>query len=304
MSIELPEKDKELMRDVIDLHLHASPDIFARPFDECELARQARDVGYRALLFKSHAVTNADRMRYVRQIVPGIEVYGGVVLNYSVGGINPEAVEAALSWNAKEVWMPNMSAQHHVEIAGSATYLEHRNLRKISKEKKHTKEAKGIYILDSEGKVIPEVYEVLDLIADADIILGTCHLSQKETFALVKVAKERGVNKILQTHAESKFNNLSAEEQVELANMGAIIEHDSSSLWPTNVRYDPFLMAKSIKRVGAERCVMSTDLGQFITPNPIEGMRIFIKIMIHCGISEKEIEIMTKKNPAQLLDLD
>lgn len=301
MSLELPEKDKELMRGVIELHVHASPDIFARPYDECELARQARDVGYKAILFKSHAVINADRMHYVRQMVPGIEVYGGVVLNYTVGGINPEAVEAALCWNAKEVWMPNMHARHHIEVEGVATYTV---LNSITKETKHTKEMKGIYILNSEGKIIPEVYEVLDLIADADIILGTSHLSLEEIFALVKVAKERGVKKILITHPESKLVNISVEDQVELANMGAILEHDMSSFMPVNVRYDPYLMAKSIKRVGAERCVMSTDLGQFPSPNPIEGLRQFIEIMIRCGISEKEIEIMTKKNPAQLLGLD
>lgn len=44
------------MRGVIELHVHSGPDIFARPYDECELARQARDVGCKAILSKSHAV--------------------------------------------------------------------------------------------------------------------------------------------------------------------------------------------------------------------------------------------------------
>ena len=300
MCLELPEKDKELMRGVIDLHVHATPDVFERPYDESELARQARDVGYRAVLFKSHAVINADRMYYVRKLVPGIDVFGGVVLNYTVGGINPKAVEAALCWNAKEVWMPNMHAKNHIEVEGVASYPQ---LKGLTKKRRNIKEIKGIYILNSDGQVIPEVYEVLDLIADADVILGTCHLSLVETFALVKVARERGVKKILVTHPEWEVTDFSTEDQVKLADMGAIMEHCFVPLLPSDRRYDPKLMAESIKKVGAERCVMATDLGQYYNTHPIEGMRQFMHIMMDCGISKKEIEIMTKYKPAQLLGI-
>ena len=82
MSISLPENDKEIMKGVIDLHVHAAPDIFKRPFNEIELARQAQDIGYKALLFKSHGVINSDRMLYVRETAPELEVFGWIVLNY------------------------------------------------------------------------------------------------------------------------------------------------------------------------------------------------------------------------------
>lgn len=302
MGIEFPEKDREIMKGVIDLHVHAAPDIFRRPFDESELARQARDVGYKSLLFKSHGVINADRMLYVRKIVPGIEVFGGVVLNYAVGGINPEAVDTALRWNAKEVWMPSIHAKNHIQFEGVGSYPD---LKIVGKERRSAKEVKGIYILDSKEKIIPEVYEVLDLIADADVILGTCHLSLKETYALVKAAKERGVKKILITHPELGVVDIPIEDQVKLADMGAIMEHCFIPIVPLsrNPRSNHQLMAEAIKKVGAERCVMATDLGQFTNPHPIEGMRLFINIMMFYGISEKEIELMTKHNPTQFLGL-
>ena len=125
--------------------------------------------------------------------------------------------------------MPNIHARNHIKIIGVPNYP---SLDSITKKRKHKKEMKGVYILDLEGKVIPEVYEVLDLIADADIILGTSHLSLEEIFALVKVTKERGVKKILITYPESRLVNMSVEDQVELANMGAILEHDMYSFMP------------------------------------------------------------------------
>jgi hypothetical protein len=301
MSLELPEKDRELVRGVIDLHVHATPDIFARPYDEVELARQAADVGYRAILFKSHAAINADRIYYVRKMVPGIAIFGGIVLNYTVGGINPEAVEAALCWGAKEVWMPNIHSKNHIEVMGVASYPF---LKRITGDRWVNRDIKGIYILDSDGNVIPEVYEILDLVGNAGVMLGTAHLSPKETFALVKAAKERGLEKIVVTHPESKMVALSDEDQVKLADMGAIMEHCCSCFMPMNRRYDPHLMAESIKKVGAERCVMATDLGQLHAVHPIDGMRQFMEIMMDCGISEKEIEVMAKQNPTWLLGLN
>ena len=69
-------------------------------------------------------------------------------------------------------------------------------------------------------------------------------------------------------------------------------------------RRDPKLMAEAIRVVGAERCILSTDLGQVYNPAPAEGMRMMIGYMLKCGLTEKEIELMVKTNPARLLGLD
>lgn len=302
MFIEFPEKSKEIMKGVIDLHVHASPDIFERPFDEIELARQAQEIGYKAILFKSHGAINSDRMRYVKKAVPDIELFGGIVLNQSVGGINPEAVEVALSWNAKEVWMPSIHAKNHIDFFGGDGYPDLELVRKTDKLGRVPEE---IFILDENKKLVPEIYDVLDLIAKENIILGTCHLSLEEIYALVKTAKLRGVEKILITHPELDILSIPIEDQVKLADMGAILEHCFIPVIPLSNKqlFNHQLMAEAIKKVGAERCVMATDLGQFSNPHPIDGMRLFINVMMHYGINEKEIEIMTKINPTRLLGL-
>jgi hypothetical protein len=296
--IEIPHKDRELMQGIIDLHVHAAPDLYERPFDEIELAKQFREVGYRAVLFKSHFTINADRAFLVRKIT-GFEVYGGIVLNRAVGGLNPKAVEAAIGFGAKEVWMPNIDAANHIRVIGVSSYP---SLKYLGKGKKEVERYEGIAIFTSEGEIIPEVYEILDLIADADIILGTGHLSLKEIFALIDAAKRAGVRKILVTHPEWEATYWSIEDQIKMAEMGAILEHCITPCMPFETRRDPKIIADAIKKVGADRCVMATDLGQVFNPHPIEGMRQYIQMMIKHGIEKREIERMTKDNPAKLLE--
>jgi len=288
------------MHGVCELHVHAMPCVFDRPFDELELTKQAKDVGYRAVLFKCHHTINADRAMVLRKLVPGIEVFGGIVLNRAVGGLNPDAVEAAINFGAKEVWMPTLHAANHIRKIGVADYPKHKRARE---SKRPPRKVEGITILSSDGKVVPEVYEILGMIAEADIILGTSHLSAEEDFALIRAAREEGVEKILVTHPAWEAVNLSIEEQERMAKMGAIMEHCFNPCMPFGQRYDPKLIADAIKRVGAEQCVMATDFGQWYSPHPIEGMRLFMRVMMRYDLSRKEIDVMTKVNPARLLGL-
>jgi len=300
MTIQLPSIDLERLQGVSELHVHAAPSIFERPFDDIELARQMRDVGYKAVLIKCHHSISAARAQLVRKVVPGIQVFGGVVLNYPVGGINPLAVEAAIGFGAKEVWMPTLHAANHIKVIGIAGYPHH---IQASRSKMTINGVKGITILDSQGSLIPEVHEILGAIADADIILGTSHLSLEEDFALVKAARQAGVKKILITHVGWEATNWSVEEQARLADAGAMIEYCYGATMPYESRLDPKKIVEGIRRVGAGRCVIATDLGQPYNPHPIDGMRQFIRVLSHMGLTESEIDAMARRNPARLLGL-
>jgi hypothetical protein len=191
---KLPETDKDLLQGVCELHIHAAPDISERPFSEVDLAQQARDAGYRAILFKSHHAISAGRSDIVGKVVPGIHVFGGVVLNLPVGGINPFAVEAAIGLGAKEVWMPTLHAANHIKVVGMAGYPKHSIVEAARKPRLNTQ---GIRIIDSSGELIPQVQEVLGLVADADIMLGTCHLSLEEELALVAAGRRTSLKKMM-----------------------------------------------------------------------------------------------------------
>src|ERR1700679_593183 len=77
----------------IDIHVHAAPDSTPRSIDAIDLARLAKARGMRGLVLKNHYESTAALAYLVRKVVPGIEIFGGIDLNRSVGGINPAAVE-------------------------------------------------------------------------------------------------------------------------------------------------------------------------------------------------------------------
>ena len=284
----------EILRDTIDLHIHAGPDIFPRELDESDVVRMAKDVGMRAVLLKSHFTTNADRVYMLRKQFEGIGIYGNLILNKSVGGINPEAVFTALNFGAKRIEFPTVDAIKHIEILGR-TYPWSKIQLPITE---------GITILNKKGDVIPEVRQVAELVAAYDAILCSGHLTIPEIFALIEEAKDAGVEKILITHADLDVISASKEDQKKMAEMGAKIEHSFTPCTHLRQRLDPRVIFEAINYVGADKCIMSSDMGQPVNPIPVEGFRMFIKTMLHLGISQKDIDIMTRKNPAKLLNLE
>jgi hypothetical protein len=264
-------------------------------FDEIDFARQARDVGYRACLSKSHHTMNADRTQLVRKVVPGFGIYGGVVLNHLVGGLNPDTVEAAIHFGAKIIWMPNFHSANHASFFGTTSYVDAtvkaRNIEPIT-------------IFDQNGKILPVVYEILDLVAEADIIIGTGHLSVQEGITLAKAAKKRGVKKLLAQHVDVPVTNYSAEDQIEMAKQGAFLEHCYHRCVGDSFTITPKEIAERIKKVGCSQSVLASGLGVAGRLHPIEGMRLFIRSMLSNGISESDVERMTKDNPSLLLGLN
>ena len=287
-------KPYELLEGTIDLHIHAGPDLFPRPLDEIDVVRQAKEVGMRGVLLKSHFTINADRVYSIRKQIDDIEVFGSVVLNYAVGGINPEAVFAGLNFGAKRVEMPTVDSKAQIRMFGR-TY-PWSNLR--------LPEAEGISIFNPEGSAVQGLGKIFDYVVQHDAILATGHLTAPEREYLVSEAKKAGVKKILVTHADLDVVSVSVEEQKKLADMGAYIEHSFTPCMHLRQRLDPRRIVEAIKAVGAHRCVMSSDMGQPVNPIPVEGFRMFITTMLHLGIAQKEIDLMTKTNPAKLLNLN
>jgi len=285
----------EVLEGAIDLHFHAAPDLHDRLLDEMEIARDAREAGMRALLSKAHYGINASRMYYVSKAVPGIHTFGGVVLNPAVGGLNPSAVETAIAFGGKEVWMPSIfSAAHIKHFKGTYGIMPGRVKWPEN----------GISVLDGEGRLLPAVKEILDMIAQADIILGTSHCSGEESRILIDEAFRRGVKKILITHPHNVVPGLSLEVQLEFARKGAYLEHCFLSTTPMffNARIQDVI--EIIRKAGPERCVLATDFGQVFSPSPVEGLRMFILELMNQGITREDIDVMVRKNPARLLGLD
>lgn len=282
------------LKDAIDLHCHPFPDLFPRLADDIDIAIAARDAGMQAIVMKCHHENTVSRAYLVQRVVPGIKVFGGVVLNSYVGGINPAAVEAALRLGGKEVWMPTIDAGYHGEVHGGTGGYD---------AQQGGRSGEGIWVTDREGTVKPEVREVLALVAEHQAILGTCHLSPKEIVALVKEARVSGVEKIVVTHPFFKVPNLDLDTLEEVVRLGGMPEFGYCTVSPAWHYSTAECVAEAINRIGASRCLLVSDTGQRHNPLPSEALRVFAQTLFEKGVEETDIHTMISTNQYDLLDL-
>lgn len=271
----------------IDMHIHSSPDVTGRSANDNEVARKAKEVGMRGVVLKNHEFPTDARAYLARQAVPGIEVFGGITLNYAVGGLNPAAVEAML----------NFSGGYGREVKLCTYQAAYDQARRFKRT-----DGGGIRVTDDTGRVIPEMRKILKRVAKADVILSTGHVSPQEALAVVKAAKEEGVRRIMVTHALGEIVRMSIDDAMRTVEMGAFIEHCYLNVYKKEITIED--LAKAIKRLGADHCILSTDLGQALNPVPVEGLREFILDLSRQGITEGEIDWMARKNPARVLGLE
>ncbi len=289
--------DRELMRGAVDFHAHTAPAIFPRLIDDAELARVAVDYGMRAVVLKDHDQITTGRAYYVNRMFPGVQTIGTVILNRSVGGLNPYVVEAGIQYGAKVIFMPTNHSRWHQEYFGNSNYPGLVRTGQSAGE--------GITVLDPQGKIKPEVGKILDQVAAADVCLGTGHLSHEEIFPLVDEAARRGVRKILVTHGNWALCKFTLEEQKRLMDKGAHIEYVVLTLLSPVFHEQPLReFAEWIMAFKGERLVLSSDLGQMYGPPHPEGIRMGVAALLGAGVPYEYLEKMSKITPAKLLNLE
>jgi hypothetical protein len=283
------------MHGAIDLHFHAHPCLFPRIGDDVDIAVHARQMGLRALQFKCHHENTVSRAYLVRKLVPDIELFGGIVLNTYVGGLNPAAVEACLKLGGKSVWMPTIDAWNHGLAHGRTGVYDVQTGGRNAGE--------GLKVLDDKGNLKSELYEILELVAKYDAILSTSHLSSHEIVTLVREARNRGVQKILITHPFFKVPRLDLETLQSLVRLGAMAEFGYCTVSPQWAYATMKEIKHAIHVIGPANSVLVSDTGQSHNPMPAEALRVFAQGLYESGISEEEIYTMICKNPADLLGL-
>lgn len=273
----------------IDFHCHAGPDVSNRSISDLALTRLAKKEGMRGIVLKNHYTMTADRAETAMKEVGGIEVFGGIALNRSVGGLNAEAVRrmAAMEGHrGKVVWLPTVDAENSFE---------------------HRPGARRFVSIVKDGRPVAEIAEVFDVIAQNNLILETGHSTPAESLILIPAAKRAGIKNIIVTHAQ--LLGATVEQMKQMASVGAYIEF----CWQTYLAQKGDKNAgnqkavaecvKVIQSIGAEHCIIDSDLGQPGNPLHPDGMRAFILSLKANGLSKQDIDLIARKNPAKLLGL-
>ncbi len=294
------ESARALVRGGYDLHVHVAPDLIPRRIDDVALAGRCREVGLAGFVLKSHYQVTAERAAVVAGVVPGVDVVGAITLNSPVGGLSALAVEIAARSGARFVWMPTFDAAN--ETAGRGEPEPEATLPVWAKLqvalRRDGVESPSITVLDEHGRLRPEAREVIATAARHQLVLGTGHLARDEIFAVVRTARELGVERIVVTHPDFPSQNLPAEDQCALADLGALLERCFATSHTGRVPWKRVLA--SIRQVGPERSFISSDLGQVHNPAVEDGLALFADRLLEAGFSASEIHTMAVVNTRRL----
>jgi len=275
----------QLLRGTIDIHVHSDPDNVPRSIDGIDVAKLARTKGMRGIVLKNHYDPTAGLAYLARKEAPGLEVFGGIDLNLTVGGMNPAAVEhltqVAGGWG-RIVWMSTFDAENQV---------------------RYSKENRPFVRVSSGGALLPETKAVISAIAKHQLVLATGHVSAQEGLMLLREARQQGVQHLVVTHAINPPIEMKVAEMREASSLGAFIEFVGSTLHSADAQQRMTRIADAIRQVGPQSCILSSDLGQKGNPLPPDGYGEFLAAMAAKGFSQREIDQMSKQNPARLLGL-
>lgn len=282
--------NSEWTKGIIDLHIHSAPDIRQRKMNDIELMEAGVRLGARALVIKSHMVPTMDRATLVNQIRKekypdsDLEMFGAIALNRSVGGINPYAAEAALKLGAKIVWLPTNTSSNHFSKSGKNG---------------------GVEVL-KDGKATDEVKSVFELVKDHNAVLATGHISSYECRVVAEAARDAGVEKIVITHPEFHIVGMTLEERIQIdKDYNVLLEMEyaqpiGGGVYKKNLPEN----AETMRQIGCEHFIVSTDSGQTQNPYWYESIVEYIDYLYDQGFTKEEIDTMTKYNPAKMLDIE
>jgi hypothetical protein len=308
-----PERVDELVRGAIDLHVHGAPLggwLPGRP-TMVETCLEASEAGMKALVFKDHnTMTNsgaaiiadflgriaAERgARGVAAPAP-VEVYGGIVLNDTVGAMNLKAVKTCLGYGrCKTVWLPSLDARHQQEAMGRPG---------------------GISVVEGGGELTAETRAILDLLAEYNgnargdrVSLSTCHVSNEEKAAVLRHVRKRGLDvPVLLDHVTQELTILSPDEAREMIDLGGVLEFAECSCipwpgmqdWIIAFDYSMALIKDLCREKGAEHLVLITDAGQ-PGNKPVPGLKMFVKTLLAQGVSAADLRVMLTDAPSKIL---
>ena len=189
----------------------------------------------------------------------------------------------------KCIWMPTMAAVYPNAVEG--------------------RRGQGIPVVQ-DGKVLPEVVQVMEICADHDIIFATGHSSPQESLLMAAKAREVGVRKFVVTHVNSLIWRMTANDIKRCVELGAYIEICYlPRVWGAGTAMSQYERESArdfmnYVSVAPERSFISTDMGQANMPDPSEGMRACIGELLDGGVPQHVVDTLVRRNPAHLLGLE
>jgi hypothetical protein len=286
----------EILTNSIDVHVHGGSDPFERLLLEDDIARDFTDAGCRAMVVKTWYTPSASRNALVQKLTDRYAAenelraticLGGVTLNYSQGGFNPDAVRKCLGFpGMKYVWMPMVDSYHHRRVVYD-DWL-----------------GNGLSLFEG-GQLATGLKDILRIIADNDLILASGHYPYEDTHRLFLEAREMGIERLEVIHPAHIHSKHSLEQMQEQVVLGAklMVSGLGAQAFPLH-ESGPLYAARQIKELGPENCVYGSDFGQLQNPPHIVANRWMIKLLLSYGCAKDELYEVFQVTPAAHLGLE
>jgi hypothetical protein len=290
----------DLVQGAVDCHVHACPHINNRSLNVFEAVREAAAVGMRGIGLMDNFGNSSGLAALARHELAayGVDVWGGLIMEPPAGGLSVEAVRIALDYGygegtgARFVSLPTHHTCYIAKIEGrSPAYVE------------------SCLAIPATGPLPDPLPEILDLLAERDVVFNTGHVSGPEAVRAVEAAKHCGIARIL-----VPGSHFDVETLTEITRLGAYAEFSfffashATQAGLTHVdaeahKVPPVAaprMVELIHAAGPESCVLSSDCGVFLLPPPAEGLREFLLLLETCGVESAALRVMSANNPAWL----
>lgn len=283
---------RQIIRNSYDLHYHIGPEIIPRKFDNLLVLDNYEKNNIAGIALKNHFYSTVPLIKQYKEKTK-IDYIGSLVLNNFVGGLNSEAIYASSLISDKPiiVWFPTVNAKNFLNNSVSeipSEWINNKNF--ITRNTSKIKPVRLTY---------KEVVDVLQMIKKTNSILATGHISAKESIKLVNKALNIGVKKVIITHPIYQKINMSVDDQIYLAKKGCYIESCYSMYSIDKIPIDK--IAFQIKKVGPDRIILSSDVGQKFSPNPSRALYLFSNLLLKKGVSLDMLKTMLVYNPKKIL---
>lgn len=290
---------KRVLHGAVDMHCHSSPSPMPRRITHVQAARQAAEMGFRALVVKCHyhdTVFDLDAMQDELAGLP-IEVFGGVALNSQVGGLNPHAADLAFKMGGRIVWFPTISSTAHL------CRSEHDESIRSHFVPRGVMESEEVDIFGDDGDLLEEVEQILRIAKEADGIVSAGHLAPDRVIAMLEKAHSMGLRKLVVSHPNFIIDADKNTEAQQFVELGAVLEH-CLGLFHDEKHCSFQELLDWINAIGPEHTSLASDLGQVGSALPMDAFVAICEKLLDSGISEADLRLMVVDNPSRLLGLD
>lgn len=256
-----------------------------------------------AVLNRHHYSSTVERAA-LASAATGFAMLGAVLLNDSVGGLNPDAADLALRLGGRWIGLPTMGARHYRQMLARYPADLQRMYGGFGRG--------ALTVLDERGELLPEMRAIFELVAAHEAVLNLGYIGFDESLAVVAAAAGHRVRKLVMTNILETMRYSPAEADRLLAFPGTYLELTAHTMHPTMAVHGPSDIPGGaaavertlglIRRHGVERCVLSSDGGLTGAPGPAEMLAWGVGALAGGGLDERSLRKLVYDNPSRLLE--